>query len=291
MNSRPIPAVLRWQIGEVSITRIVETEDLSMQAPAMLPDATPENVLPIQWLQPHFIDERGLLKSAIFSLLIESQGRRIVVDTCLGNDKERIVPMWNRRQGRFLEEIAAAGFPREQVHHVVCTHLHPDHVGWNTMLVDGHWVPTFPNARYAFVAQDWEYLDSRPVGPLGDFAGDSVRPVIAAGLADLVQPDHRFTDEIWLESTPGHSPGHVSVRISSRGEQAIVTGDLIHHPCQLARPHWCSAFDFDRHQALRTREAFIRRYGDAPVLIIGSHFAAPSAGRIVRDGEAWRLEI
>jgi glyoxylase-like metal-dependent hydrolase (beta-lactamase superfamily II) len=159
------------------------------------------------------------------------------------------------------------------------------------MLVDGKWDPTFPNARYAFVAKDWEYLDSRPVGPLGDFAGDSVRPVVAAGLADLVQPDHRFTDEVWLESTPGHSPGHVSVRISSRGEQAVVTGDLIHHPCQLARPHWYSPFDFDRQQARVTRDQFIRRYGDTPMLIIGSHFAAPSAGRIVRDGEVWRLAV
>lgn len=285
------PTLLRWQIGDVSITRIVETEDLSMQAPAMLPDATPENVLPIEWLKPHFINEHGLLKSAIFSLLIESRNLRIVVDTCLGNDKERIVPMWNRRQGRFLEEIAAAGFPRERVDHVVCTHLHPDHVGWNTMLVAGKWLPTFPNARYAFVARDWEYLDSRPIGPLGDFAGDSVRPVLAAGLADLVQPDHRFTDEVWLESTPGHSPGHVSMRISSRGEEAVVTGDLIHHPCQFARPHWCSPFDFDSRQAHITRDQFIQRYGDTPMLVIGSHFAAPSAGRIVRDGEVWRLEV
>ena len=291
MTATAPPAQLRWQVGEVSLTRVVETEDLSMQAPAMLPDATPKNVLPIQWLQPHFINEQGLLKSAIFSLLIESQGRRIVVDTCLGNDKERIVPMWNRRQGRFLEEIAAAGFPRERVQHVVCTHLHPDHVGWNTMLVDGKWLPTFPNARYAFVTRDWEYLDSRPIGPLGDFAGDSVRPVLAAGLADLVESDHRFTDEVWLESTPGHSPGHVSVRISSCGEQAVITGDLIHHPCQLARPHWCSPFDFDSRQARATRDAFIQRFSDAPVLIIGSHFAAPSAGRLVRDGEVWRLEL
>jgi len=280
----------RWQIGDVGITRVIETEDTSM-GPAMLPEARPENVLPIGWLRPHFIDAKGKLISSIYSLLVLSQGKRIVIDTCLGNDKPRIVPMWNKRQGAFLDNIAEAGFPRESVDFVVCTHLHPDHVGWNTMLVDGRWVPTFPNARYIFSARDWEWLDKAPVTALGDYAGDSVRPVIAAGLAELVAPDFRFTDEVWLESTPGHSPGHVSVRIASRGEHAVVTGDLIHHPCQLALQHLCSPFDFNREQALDTRRSFISRYSDAAVLIIGTHFATPSAGHIVRDGEVWRLKI
>jgi glyoxylase-like metal-dependent hydrolase (beta-lactamase superfamily II) len=280
-----------WQIGEVRITRIIETEDNSMPAAVVLPDASPANVLPIGWLRPHFIDAQGNLISSIFALLVESQGKRIVIDTCLGNDKPRIVPQWAKRQGRFLDDIAQACFPRESVDFVVCTHLHPDHVGWNTMLVDSRWVPTFPNARYIFPARDWEWLDRQPVSPLGDYAGDSVRPIIAAGLAELVSPDFRFTDEVWLESTPGHSPGHVSIRIASNGAEAIVTGDLMHHPCQLARPHWSSPFDFDREQALGTRRAFIGRYSDRPVLVIGTHFATPAAGRIVRDGDAWRLDV
>lgn len=280
----------RWRVGDVKITRVIETEDTAMTAAALLPDARPENVLPIGWLRPHFVDAQGNLRSSIYSLLVESRGLRIVVDTCLGNDKPRAVPWWNRRQGRFLADIAAAGFPRERVDRVACTHLHPDHIGWNTMLVDGRWVPTFPNARYAFSAADWAWLDRAPVTAMGDYAGDSVRPVIEAGLADLVAPDHRLTDEVWLESTPGHSPGHVSVRIASRGEHAVVTGDLMHHPCQLARPDWSSPFDFDRAQALATRRAFIERYADQPVLVIGTHFATPSAGRIVRDGDAWRLD-
>jgi glyoxylase-like metal-dependent hydrolase (beta-lactamase superfamily II) len=280
-----------WRVGEVRITRIIETEDDSMPAAVVLPDASPANVLPIGWLRPHFITAEGKLISSIFALLVSSQDKRIVVDTCLGNDKPRSVPQWARRQGTFLADLAAAGFPRESVDFVVCTHLHPDHVGWNTMLSGNRWVPTFPNARYIFSARDWDWLDKQPVTVLGDYAGDSVRPIIDAGLADLVTPDFRFTDEVWLESTPGHSPGHVSVRIASNGEHAIVTGDLIHHPCQLARPHWCSPFDFDREQALGTRRSFINRYGDRPVLVIGTHFATPSAGHIVRDGDAWRLEV
>jgi glyoxylase-like metal-dependent hydrolase (beta-lactamase superfamily II) len=280
----------RWQIGDVSITRMIETEDPNMGPVALVVEATPENVLPIAWLRPHFVDEQGRLISSIYSLLVLSLGKRIVIDTCLGNDKQRIVPLWNKRQGAFLADIAAAGFPREDVDFVVCTHLHADHVGWNTMLVNSRWVPTFPNARYIFTARDWEWLDKAPVTPLGDYAGDSVRPVIEAGLAELVTPDFRITDEVWLESTPGHSPGHVSVRISSRGEHAVVTGDLIHHPCQLARPHWRNPFDFDRAQALATRRSFIDRYSDEAVLVIGTHFATPSAGHIVRDGAEWRLK-
>jgi len=280
----------RWNIGDVHITRIIEVEDKSMSADIMLPEATPENVLPIDWLRPHFIDDDGNLISSIFSLLVESAGTKLVIDTCLGNDKPRSVPMWNERQGTFLEEIAAAGFPRESVDYVVCTHLHPDHVGWNTMLVDGEWRPTFPNARYLFSARDWEWLDQQPLTVLGDYCGDSVRPIFEAGLAELITPDHTITDEVWLASTPGHSPGHVSVRIASNGEQAIVTGDLIHHPCQMARPHWCSPFDFDQQQALHTRDEFLRQFSDAPVLVIGSHFATPTAGRIVRDGEVYRLK-
>lgn len=280
----------RWRIGKVTVTRIIENEDNSMPAAAMLPEAIPANLAAIGWLQPNFVDANGHLVSSIHTLLIESRGMRICVDTCLGNDKPRIVPLWNQRQGTFLEELAAVGFARERVDSVICTHLHPDHVGWNTILVDGRWVPTFPNARYVFSAKDWEWLDKAPVTALGDYCGDSVRPVVDAGLADIVAPDHRITDEVWLESTPGHSPGHVSVRIASEGEHAVITGDLIHHPAQLARPDWTSPFDFDKAKALATRQDFIRRYADTPTLVFGTHFATPSAGRIVRDGDAWRLD-
>ena len=279
----------RWQIGDVRITRIIETEDTSMTAAIMLPDATPANLAPLDWLRPHFVDDEGNLISSIFSLLVESRGKRIVIDTCLGNDKPRAVPDWNERQGAFLEEIETAGFAREQVDYVACTHLHPDHVGWNTIWRDGQWQPTFPNARYLFSELDWEWLDKAPVTPLGDYCGDSVRPIFAAGLADVVKPDHTITDEVRLVSTPGHSPGHVAVSISSNGEHAMVTGDLIHHPCQLARPHWCSPFDYDGDMALDTRRGFLEKFGDEPVLIIGTHFATPTAGRIVSDGDVWRF--
>lgn len=281
----------RWRIGQVDITRIIEQEDTSMRAEIIMPEATPDKLLPIDWLRPHFINDEGELISSIYSLLVESRGKRIVIDTCVGNDKERGVPMWNQLQGAFLEEIAAAGFPRESVDFVVCTHLHQDHVGWNTMLVDGSWVPTFPNARYMFSARDWDWLDGQAVTVLGDYAGDSVRPVIEAGLAELYEPDRQLTQEVALVSTPGHSPGHISVLIQSEDDSAIVTGDMIHHPCQMVYPAWSSTFDYDKEQAFKTRSSFLEQYCDRDTLVIGTHFPTPTAGLIVRDGKVYRFKL
>ena len=155
--------------------------------------------------------------------------------------------------------MASAGFPVESIDTVVCTHLHVDHVGWNTRLTDAGWVPTFTGARYLFGRSEWEHWSKSPDTQDGDVIGDSVRPVVDAGLVDLVESDHQLTDEIQLESTPGHTPGHVSVRIKSRGEEAVITGDLIHHPIQCAEIEWASRFDVDPGKALETRRAFLAR--------------------------------
>ena len=280
---------MRWKIGDVTVTRIIEEETPSIGS-FVLPDAVPENVLGIDWRKPHFVDEQGRLVMSIHALVIEAGDRRIVVDTCLGNDKPRPVEAWNMRKGPFLEDLAAAGFPRESIDTVMCTHLHIDHVGWNTMLVDGEWVPTFPNARYLFAREEWSYWKDEPE-TMGPVVSDSVRPIVDAGLSDLVEMDHKLCDEVWLEPTPGHTPGHVSVRIRSAGEEAVITGDMMHHPCQIARPDWASAFDWDSEKGRATRRAFLERYGDQPVLVIGTHFATPTAGHIVRDEDAWRLEL
>jgi glyoxylase-like metal-dependent hydrolase (beta-lactamase superfamily II) len=281
----------RWTIGDVTITRVVEIE-VPMPGTFILPDATPERVLRhASWLRPRFIDETGRLIASVHAFVIESCGRRIVVDTCIGNDKQRTNPHWTNLQGPFLKDMAAAGFPRESIDTVLCTHLHVDHVGWNTMLVDGRWVPTFPRARYLFARAEWEFWKQATDNVDGDVIGDSVRPIFAAGLADLVASDHRITDETWLEPTPGHTPGHVSVRIRSGAAEAVITGDLMHHPVQCAEPQWPSNFDVDADAARATRRAFLTRYADGPVLVFGTHFATPTAGRIVRDGAAWRFEV
>ena len=278
-----------WKIGNVRISRVVELETASI-GKFVLPDAVPENILKRDWLRPHFADAEGQVIMSIHALIIESHEKRILVDTCLGNDKQRPIPDWNMRKGPFLEDLSKAGFPRESIDTVVCTHLHVDHVGWNTMYVNEAWVPTFPNARYLIGRAEWDYWSKEEDGQFGEVMNDSVRPVIEAGLVDLVEPDFELTPEVRLTSTPGHTPGHVSVEISSQGEEAIITGDLMHHPVQCSDPDWASAFDFDPAQAKETRLAFLKRYADSEVRVIGTHFASPTIGRITTQGPSWKFE-
>jgi glyoxylase-like metal-dependent hydrolase (beta-lactamase superfamily II) len=281
--------VTRWKIGTATIARVIEIEGAS-PGTFFFQEATPERLLQHAWLKPHFLTEDGRVIAAIHCFVVRSGGRTIVVDTCVGNDKPREVKAWHLRQGRFLEDLAEAGFPRERVDTVLCTHLHVDHVGWNTMLREDKWVPTFPNARYLFGKKEWQHWSDEPPGPGRDIHNDSVRPILEAGLAELVAMDHRITPEVWLEPTPGHTPGHVSVRISSQGEDAVITGDLMHHPVQCTEPRWASRFDVDPDAARATRRAFLERYAGRPVLVLGTHFATPTGGRIVRAGGEFRFE-
>ena len=275
----------QWRIGDVRISRIVEME-ITGGSLFILPDATRDACLAYPWMQPHFMDDRGNLIMSIHALVVDTGKRRILVDTCIGNDKERAFPNWNMLQTAFLDDLSSAGYPRESIDTVMCTHLHVDHVGWNTMLVDGAWVPTFTNARYLISAVEWSYWDAaEDDDTYGPIMADSVRPVVEAGLADFVAMDHRLCEEVWLEPTPGHTPGHVSVHIASQGEHALITGDCIHHPCQMTRTDWCSSADFDRRQGRETREALLARYVDEDILVIGTHFATPTAGHIRHRAE------
>jgi glyoxylase-like metal-dependent hydrolase (beta-lactamase superfamily II) len=281
----------RWKIGEVSITRVIESE-APWDGTLLLPEATAANVRKERdWLHPTFTDDAGLLRMSIHAFVIESRGKRIVVDTCIGNDKERPIPEWNRQQWPFLANLEQAGYARESVDLVLCTHLHVDHVGWNTMLRGGRWVPTFPNATYLIGGTEWDFFSTAEEPFLKGPVDDSVRPVVAAGMSQLVDDAHRLTDEVWLESTPGHTPGHFSVRISSRGEEAVITGDLMHHPILCRYPEWDNKFDYDGPRAKKTRRAFCERYADSGVLVLGTHFATPSAGRILKKDDAYRFVL
>ena len=281
---------LQWSVGDVTITRIVEHVAVSPIA-GLLPDAPADAIgKNMSWVRPFVADEQNILMS-IHALLVESRGRKIIVDTCLGND--RVYPGmddFSNLSGPFLNDIKAAGFPRESVDIVLCTHLHFDHVGWNTIFADGKWVPTFPNARYLLGRTEWEHWSQNDEGGFTAGFGETVRPVVDAGLVDFVDSDHVVNEEIRLEPTPGHTPGHVSVRISSRGEEAVITGDLVHHPIQLAEPKWKMIADSDSEQASATRRAFVERFGNQPVLVIGTHFAGPTAGHIVVDDDSCRFE-
>jgi glyoxylase-like metal-dependent hydrolase (beta-lactamase superfamily II) len=228
---------------------------------------------------------------SIHALLVEAPGLRLVVDTCVGNDKARKLLRGQALHTPFVKHLAEAGFGREQVNAVVCTHLHVDHVGWNTMLEAGKWVPTFPKARYLIGRKEYEHWMKEGEGETVEIMEDSVKPIFDAGLAQMVEMDHQISPEIHLTPSTGHTPGHVCVVIESKGKTAIITGDMMHHPCQIAHPEWASEFDSDKGAASATRRSLVKDWADQPILVIGTHFAAPTAGRIKRDGASYRFEV
>jgi glyoxylase-like metal-dependent hydrolase (beta-lactamase superfamily II) len=277
-----------WKVGKVKITKIVEMETVGSTR-FILPAASNDEIRKLPWLIPHFATEEGRLKMSIHSLVVETPTCRIVVDTGLGNDKQgRNVPVWNNRQGPYLETLREAGFAADSIDTVLCTHLHVDHVGWNTRLIDGRWVPTFVNARYVFGQSEYDYWRDCDEPDKAAVFADSVKPVVDAGQADLVASDAGITDEITLIPTPGHSPGHMSVHIQSDGEQALLTGDVAHHPCQMAQLDWSATVDSDPAQSAATRRELFARFADTPTLVIGGHFGA---GRIRRDGDAFQFIV
>jgi glyoxylase-like metal-dependent hydrolase (beta-lactamase superfamily II) len=273
---------LSWRVGDVTVTRIVETE-AAMPPAGLLPEATPEALAPYRsWLEPGFIDPDGNFVLSIHALVIEVGSRRMLVDTCLG---EHRIPGYEMLEPNpeFLDALAAAGSPRESIDTVICTHMHFDHVGWNTMKQGDRWVPTFPNARYLFARAEWEHWDQEQDTTFAGTLEAAVQPVIDAGLADLVETDHKVCDEVWLEPSPGHTPGHVCVHIGSRGERAFITGDMTHNPVQWAEPDWKMPADTDSVRAAASRRQLIDEHAGADTLVIGTHYAAPCAGHLVRN--------
>ena len=285
--------MLSWQVGAVKVTRVVELEMPIAYSPdtVFLKEATPAELRKLPWLYPHFVNEQDELLLSIHALLVEAPGLRLVVDTCIGNDKPR--PGMTGPDGLstgFLAAMTEAGWSRESVDAVVCTHLHVDHVGWNTMLVDGKWVPTFPNARYLFGKTEFEHWSAEGDEATQVILSDSVQPILDAGLAEFVGLDYRISPNVRLTPSTGHTPGHVCVAIESDGQNAVITGDMTHHPCQLAHPDWSPPFDSDPKAAATTRARMFAEWADKPILVIGTHYAAPTAGHVRRDGDSFRFE-
>lgn len=278
---------MRWTIGEVVVTKVVE-DVRSVPLAGLLPAATPEALERHgSWLRPHFVDDEGGTDLSIHSFVVESRGTSIVVDTCVGHREIPGMPGLTGPED-FPERLAAVGHPVDEVDVVCCTHLHFDHVGWNTRRSDGTWVPTFPNARYLFCRTEYEHWSAEPGGYAVNLH-ETVAPIVEAGLADLVGPEHDITDEVHLVPSPGHSPGHVCVLIRSGGEQALITGDATHHPVQWAEPDWSMAGDWDAEQSTRTRASLRDEHGPAGTLVLGTHYAPPSAGRVVAVDGGWRF--
>jgi glyoxylase-like metal-dependent hydrolase (beta-lactamase superfamily II) len=241
------------------------------------------------WLIPHFSAAELKLRLSIHTFVIRTPHHTILIDTCIGNDRTRDVPLWNHMRTDYLDKLAAAGVQPEQVDYVFCTHMHVDHVGWNTRLDNGRWVPTFPNAKYLFHRTEWEFWKDTEEKNQAEVVKDSLLPIVDAGLAVMVEADYAIEDGIRLLPTPGHTPGHCSVHLSSGGAEAVITGDMIHHPAQVAEPHWTIRVCWNPALDIKTRTEFVQRYADTSTWILGTHFAPPTAVHIVSHGESLRV--
>ncbi len=272
------------KIGEVEVWRVLEMNGPFREAEMLFPTAGPDVVRIMNELAPGQVDAAGRVILPVQGFLLKTGTHVVLVDACVGNDKTNSFPDWHKRDsGRFLAALEASGTAPEDVDYVMCTHLHTDHIGWNTRLVDGRWVPTFPNARYLMPGADLLFLEE--VGP--DVYRESVLPVVEVGQVDEVGSDFAIGDEISLIPTPGHTPGHVSVRIQSQGVEAVITGDAIHTTPQCTYPDWHFVYDADKEEAVAARRHLLETVADSGAKVLGTHFLLPSTGRVVRKGDAF----
>ncbi len=284
----------RIQIGPIVIHRVIEQEapyfDVLKFFPTLTSELLEENR---SWLHPKFLDSGGRLVLCIQSYLVQTPHHNILIDTCVGNHKHRPArPHWNMMASdRYERSLEATGLGVADIDYVMCTHLHTDHVGWNTRLENGRWVPTFPKARYVFAERELAHWTARhSEDPEAcPWVTDSVLPVVAADRADIVKSAHAFEDLVTLFPTPGHTIDHFSVQVGKPGADAIITGDMVHSPLQARYPELGMMADYDSRQAGATRRALFGRICDTETLLCTAHFPSPSTGRVMRWRDAFDI--
>jgi glyoxylase-like metal-dependent hydrolase (beta-lactamase superfamily II) len=269
------------QLGDITITRILELEAPFLRPQEFFDEAMPEAVEPHRhWLEPNALDpDTGKMILPVQSYLIRTRHHTILIDTCIGCRKSYDgVPEWqDLRDETWLGSLANAGVNPGDIDYVFCTHLHVDHCGWNTRLVDGRWTPTFPNAKYILAGEEYAASETDNTAVFRE----NVLPVMEADQAVLVDTDYALDDEVWLTPSPGHTIGHVSVNIASRGHKAVMTGDLMHSPIQLAHPDWSPNFDYDPLLSAETRQKFLDIHCETNTLVLTAHFPSPSIGHVI----------
>lgn len=277
-------------VGDFWVDRAVEYEGPFLRPDELLVGYNPAVLEQSRDWLGHTIDPMtGQMRMSFHSFVLRTGRHTILIDTCMGNDKERpLRPIGHRRNTDFVASLAQRGVKPEEVDFVMCTHLHWDHVGWNTKLQNGHWVPTFPNARYVMARTEYEHRDAMHAS--GDRSmhslafADSILPLVHAERAVIVDDDHALEDGVWLQSCLGHTPGTVVINIQSRGGRGVFAGDVLHTPLQLACPELSSIACHDADLSRVSRKRFIEQHADTGNLVMPAHFLAPSAGRIVRHG-------
>ena len=286
--------MMSWQVGDVKVTRIVEVYDFQDNMSMTMPDATAEEVIALKWLHPHYATPDGRQRMNFQGFVVQTPTRNIVVDSCIGAGRERDFDVFCNLPEGFLEDLESLGITRHDIDTVLCTHLHFDHVGWNTYKdpATGTFQPTFPNARYLFGKTEYDAWQNviRHDGVHSDgHLVECVDPIVALGMADFIEADHVICEGVFCEPSHGHTPGHVHVCIDSKGSRAVITGDLMHHPMQCAMPHRTATFDMDKDAGRASRVSFVDKYRDSGVVVIGAHFFDPTAGHIetAADGETW----
>jgi glyoxylase-like metal-dependent hydrolase (beta-lactamase superfamily II) len=272
------------RIGDVTITSIIERDGPWRRPADMFPAYDPAiGEGHLKTLDPVVFDATsGRMVITYQTFVVRTPKHTILVDTCTGEDKGYPAPM-DFPKAPWLDGFAAQGLRFEDIDYVFCTHLHIDHCGWNTRLVNGRWVPTFPRAKYVFHKGEyaaWEEASRRGANPPGNVWRFNCEPVVAAGQALLVDDDFALDDTIWLQPSPGHSPCHCCVNIASRGQRAVVTGDLMHHALQVREPGWSTIFDWDATQAAASRRSFLAEVAETPTLVLPIHFPGATAGRV-----------
>ena len=277
------------KIGDVEVWRILEIHGPFMMPEELFPNAGPDVRAITQNLVPGSIDAAsGRLILPIQGFLLKTPSHNILVDSCVGNNKTMPDdPNWHQRSdGRFMAALTAAGVSADEVDYVLCTHLHTDHIGWNTRLEDGRWVPTFPNARYLLPSDDEKDQRTRH----STSYVESVLPIVEAGQVELVEGGHMLGDHVMLIPTPGHTQGHVSVLVKSGDREAIITGDALHSSVQCWYPDWHFKYDTDAELAVKSRRGLLEQCSETRCIVLGSHFSLPSLGYVKAGKNAFRWE-
>lgn len=282
-------------LGDITIQQVVEQQgpifDVFEFFPTLTVDRLDENR---DWLEPVFIDPASQkVVLCVQSYIVRTPHHTILIDSCVGNQKHRPSrPAWHMmNSNQYEKNFKAAGLAFEDIDFVMCTHLHTDHVGWNTRLEDGRWIPTFPNAKYIFAERELSFWSERAetVPDSCPWVLDSVLPIVDAKRAEIVRSDHCLNDHVQLVPSPGHTIDHFSVQVGKTGHNALITGDMVHSPLQARYPELGMFSDYDSDQAGRTRRELFSRYCDTATLMCTAHFPSPSTGRITRHGDGFGI--